>query len=122
MGHVQAALLNRSGTGTDFAVTLVGGFWGFCTRGAASHPLVSVAESHFESQADLLALGYMTHAGYDPQALVTVFERWTGSRVDEEVKSKARAVASSTIYNTSAFDGIKARLAPLPRRVPTLYK
>ena len=82
----------------------------------------------FESQADLLALGYMTNAGYDPQALVTVFDRWAAkSRPDEEVKSIALAlthVAANTILNTLAFDQIKARFAPpiSPRRVPTLYK
>jgi predicted Zn-dependent protease len=90
-------------------------------------PLASLPQSDlFESQADLLALGYMTNAGYDPQALVTVFDRWAGKfGPDEEVKSRAIAlsrIAATTVLNTSAFDEMKARLAPPPRRVPTLYK
>lgn len=131
MGHVQTGQQIRPRTGISVPVMFFGGTWGLCVRtgdGASGMlmPLASRAQYDlFESQSDLLALGYMTNAGYDPQALVTVFDRSTGSRPDEEVKSKAREltnVTASAILNTSAFDQIKARLAPTQRRVPTLYK
>jgi predicted Zn-dependent protease len=82
-----------------------------------------------ESQADMLGLGYMTNAGYDPQALVSVFEHWRGKfGPGEEVRARALALSSvsvTSVLNTSTFDEIKTRLAPRPassRRLPTLYK
>ena len=135
MGHVQAgqyAMPIKSTVGIP--LVFIGGKWGSCVRSAAGAgrvlmPAALLAQSNLlESQADMLGLGYMTNAGYDTQALVSVFDRWRGkSGPDEEVKSKVLAltnVAASTILNTSAFDQIKARLAPppSPRQVPTLYK
>jgi predicted Zn-dependent protease len=123
MGHVQAGQSrNARSTGTGVPVVFVGGPWGACIRAGESAgrtlvPLASLPQTDlFESQADLLALGYMTSAGYDPQALVTIFDRWAGKfGPDEEVESRASAlsiIAATTVLNTSAFDEIKARLAP----------
>ena len=75
----------------------------------------------------MLGLGYMNNAGYDLEALVTVFDHWTGKfRMDEDVKTRAlamRNIRPSTVLNSSDFDRIKARLAPAHaalRRAPTL--
>jgi hypothetical protein len=69
------------------------------------------------------------NGGYDPHALVSVFEHWSGKlRPDEELKTKSDSLARTatlTVVDTSAFAQMKARIAPAtasPRRQPTLYK
>jgi predicted Zn-dependent protease len=134
LGHVQAGQSYRQAKYVgSIPLVFLGGWWGICARtsdGAGGILLpVGMREQSglFESQADMLGLGYLTNAGYDPQALVSVFDRWTGKfRMDEDVKAKALALrntTASTVLNTSDFDRIKARLAPPKatlRRAPTL--
>lgn len=135
MGHVQLGPFVVPATPGGIPLIFAGGRWGSCERSADGAgrmfaPVGSLSRLDIrESEADRLALEYMTNAGYDPQALVSVFEHWRGkSGLDEQVKSRALALTSataSTVLNTSAFDQMKQRLAPLPaspRRIPTLYK
>jgi predicted Zn-dependent protease len=121
LGHVQSGQFSyQKSTGT-IPLLFVGGWWGMCTRtsDAAGRillpPGMREQSGLFESQADILGLGYMTNAGYDPQALVTVFDHWTGKfRVGEDIKTEAlamRTVTANTVLNTSDFDRIKARLS-----------
>jgi predicted Zn-dependent protease len=123
LGHVQAGQFYRpNGSLGTIPLVFIGGRWGMCTRtsDAAGGMLLPIGMREqsglFESQADMLGLGYMINAGYDPQALVSVFDHWTGKfRMGEDVKTKAlamRNVTASTVLNTSDFDRIKARLAP----------
>lgn len=123
LGHVQAGQFYRAnGSLGTIPLVFIGGRWGMCTRtsddaGGMLLPIGMREQSGlFESQADMLGLGYMINAGYDPQALVSVFDHWTGKfRMGEDVKTKAlamRNVTASTVLNTSDFDRIKARLAP----------
>ena len=103
---------------------------GILLRGDAGQRLIPITNSDFvverESESDMLALGYMMNAGYDPQALVSIFDRLAANyRSDEKVRAKAAALSNAaavTILNTSAFDQIKAHLMPPTRRVPTLFK
>src|SRR5579872_3988325 len=69
MGHVQAGQSSRS-TSTTIGTPLIlmGGPWGYCARGHSGYSSIVAQTNLFEAQADLLGLGYLTHAGYDPQA------------------------------------------------------
>lgn len=124
MGHVQAGKFQTRSPGVSVPLIFLG-----CLRSNGGMGMVPRANAPefelFESQADLLGLGYLVNAGYDPLAMVTVFDRWAGKYPpDEEVRSKAAALsraASSYILNTSEFDRIKSRLKP-PRRVPSLLR
>lgn len=126
MGHVQAGQSSRSNPSTTgIPVIFMGGPWGYCVRARNGRRSMLAQTDLFETQADFLGLGYLTHAGYDPQALVSVFAHGEFSP-REEVKSMAVALTNaSTVLNTSAFDEIRRRLTlpPTPRpAVPTLYK
>jgi predicted Zn-dependent protease len=130
LGHVQAGTFYVSNA--TIPTVFVGDRWGTCRRtsGGALMPLGTREQSSlFEAQADMLGLGYITNAGYDPQALVSVFDHWTGKFAPaDDTKTRAlalRNVAANQIENTSDFDRIKARLTPpkeAPRRAPTLVK
>jgi predicted Zn-dependent protease len=124
MGHVQAGQpVGRASNVNAIPIVFIGGPWGLCARGRVA--FMPEQARLLEAQADLLGLGYLTHAGYDPQALVSVFDHGR-FRPDDTVKSMAVALTSaSTVLNTSTFDQIKRHLTPppLPRPpVPTLYK
>jgi len=96
----------------------------------------------FEAQADWLGLQYMYRAGYDPQAFITIFEKLEAL---EKHKPGALSKAFSThpptadriarseneiatimpprpdyVVTTSEFDDIKARLARLENKRPTI--
>jgi hypothetical protein len=112
----------------------VGGPWGSCLRDHAFLLLPSAQADVFEIQVDMLGLGYLMSAGYDPQSLVAVFGRWNGrfgpiEQVGVEAVALGR-VARDAVLNTSAFDQFKSRLArrsvPHPDnsldRPPTLHR
>ena len=123
MGHVQAGQSSRPATTTTgIPVIFMAGAWGYCVRGRNGHPWMAAQTELFEAQADLLGLGYLTHAGYDPQALVSVFKDGRMGP-DDTVRSMAVALTmASTVLNTSIFDQMKRRLTPPPLPRPTLYR
>jgi len=103
MGHVQTGQFTRptKAIGASVPLVFVGGRWGSCVRsadgtGQVLMPVGLFAQSDLrESQADMLGLGYLTNAGYEPEALVSVFEQWRGkSGPGEEVRAKAAALTS----------------------------
>jgi hypothetical protein len=131
MGHVQSGQALKQLAPATTAHVFIGGPWGSCLRyGFLTLPADTLAQADLlEVQADMLGLGYLVNAGYDPQSLVSVFEHWRGRfRPDEQVRAKALALsrfAGDTVLNTSAFDVIRSRLATRispPRRPPTLNK
>jgi predicted Zn-dependent protease len=135
LGHAQSGQFYNSGKTPQLGtipLVFVGDQWGVCRRTSLQTILMPVAMREqsglFETQADMLGLGYMTNAGYDPQALAGVFDHWTGKiPLSDDTKTKAlelRNAAVNPIENSSDFDAIKARLTP-PRvaaRRPTLIK
>jgi predicted Zn-dependent protease len=136
LGHAQSGQfydLGKSPAVGGIPVVFLGDRWGVCTRTSVEKILMPLSMREqsklFEAQADLLGLGYVTNANYDPQALVSVFDHWTGKiPLAEDAKTKAlelRNAAVNPIENTSDFDTIKARITPVKvamRRVPTLIK
>jgi predicted Zn-dependent protease len=126
MGHAQTGQLNRPAqwASSTVPVIFVSGEWGLCERSNdGSRPSMLTARraaqaSLIEAQADMLGLGYMVNGGYAPQALISVFEHWSGKlRPDEEVKGISDSisnVAAVTVLRKSAFDQMKARFALSP--------
>ena len=130
MGHVQSGQPLKQ-IAAPLPLVFIGGPWGSCWRnGLSTLPVgLSARAEILEAQADMLGLGYLVNAGYDPQALVTVLRRWNAKLgPDEGIGVKAMELERSmenTIVNTSAFDDIKARLAPRlspQHHPPTLNK
>ena len=119
----------------------VGGGLGYAVRSAASIglPLTFLTFSRgFEAEADYLGLQYMYKAGYDPQALISFFEKiqaenkkkpgtlskafsthpQTPDRIQksqEEIRTILPARAQYVV-TTSEFDDVKTRLAALENR------
>ena len=139
LGHAQSGQFFNSGNSRQLGtipLVFIGDQWGVCGRTSdkTNRVLLPVGMQEqsrlFEAQADMLGLGYMTNAGYDPQALVRVFDRWRGKiPVGEDTRTRAlelRNAAVNPIENTSDFDAIKARIPSArvaERRVPpTLIK
>lgn len=122
MGHSQIGPVTSPGqlAGNEIPLIFWGGPWGSCNRssdgsaGTSLMPKRAVQAELSEAQADLLALGYLVNGGYDPHALASVFEHWSGKlRPDEGIKDRSNALVKimpNPIVNTSAFDQIKARL------------
>jgi beta-barrel assembly-enhancing protease len=93
---------------------------------------------NFEAQADYLGLQYMYKAGYDPQALVSFFEKvealekkkpgtlakvfeshpQTPDRIEKSQQEIASILPAKPQYlvSTSEFDDVKSRLAQLENR------
>jgi predicted Zn-dependent protease len=93
---------------------------------------------NFEAQADYLGLQYMYKAGYDPQSLVSFFEKvealekkkpgtlakvfeshpQTPDRIEKSQQEIATILPAKPQYlvTTSEFDDVKARLAELENR------
>lgn len=139
LGHAQSGQffnLAKSPQLGTIPLVFVGHQWGVCGRTSDKTfrvllPVSAQEQSRlFEAQADMLGLGYMTNAGYDPQALVRVFDHWPGKiPVGDDTKTRAlelRNAAVNPIENTSDFDAMKARIPPAKvaeKRVPpTLIK
>src|SRR5262249_22552781 len=84
IGHIQSRQYGRLGNSPNAMSLIIGvGKWGTCIRSngrpdAAPMPARLIAQSDLrEFQADVLGLGYMANAGYDPEALFSVSERWS---------------------------------------------
>jgi predicted Zn-dependent protease len=136
IGHSQTGLKNAPARLSGNAVPLIflGGPWGSCDRSPDGTrlilPIAWLAQASLaEVQADMLALGYLVNAGYDPHAMISVFEHWSGKLLPgEELKVKSDSLARTatlTVVDTSAFEQMKARLTPAAvsrRRPPTLYR
>jgi beta-barrel assembly-enhancing protease len=95
----------------------------------------------FEAEADYFGIQYMYKAGYDPNALINLFEKiqalekrkpgtlsrafathpQTPNRIQKSQKEIATILAPRDHYieNTSEFDDVKARLAITRNRLPT---
>jgi len=81
-----------------------------------------------ENHADLLAAGYLANAGYEPQALLTLYDRTQqrfapNSEVRRMVSERSMAMTDA-VLDTHEFQQIKTQLtaAKPVRRTPTLYR
>ena len=92
----------------------------------------------FESQADFLGVQYMYHAGYDPQAFITIFEKLenlqktkpnlfakafsTHPQTPDRIEATQKEIAAilpprdEYVVTTSEFDDVKARLARIENK------
>ncbi len=142
IGHAAARHATRQATRGQLAKiagvslgVLVPGWAGFAARQTAS-AAAPVASLHFsrayETEADLLGVGYLQEAGYDPNASVDMFERIasterktpgavsklflshppTGDRIakTQAAIGKLRGNGESYVLNTSEFEVIRNRL------------
>ena len=145
--HVCAHHAVREMTRLNYAqigaipVIFIGGWTGLGIYEAASVgvPITFLEFSReFESQADYLGVQYMYRAGYDPQALITFFEKvqalekhkpgmvskafsnhpLTPERIRHVQEEIARILPARDQYmvTTSEFDDVKARLARIENK------
>jgi predicted Zn-dependent protease len=124
IGHLQAGLSSK--IVKSVPIFFLGEF-GSCTRVTKGVPRALVPQQLLgspdqEAEADLIALQLLTRAGYDPDALVSVFDRWAArSAPATAVREQAAALRIGTqVVDTSAFGRIRARLLAIapPSRVP----
>ena len=147
IAHVAARHGTRQATRGELAnyatlpLIFMGGWSGYAIQGAASAviPMGFLKFSRqFESEADMLGLQYLYHAGYDPTAFVDFFEKiesmektrpgtmakvfathpMTQDRIaaaQENIQENLPA-RPEYILNTSEFMDVKARLAMLEGR------
>lgn len=106
----------------------LGGWMGSCARVGerSAVPVAFLARAgRDEEQADLLALEYLDRAGYDPNALVEVFDRLPrettpeAARMTDGVRGKAREYSPNGrpyITTSSGFNAIRARLPEFSAR------
>jgi predicted Zn-dependent protease len=145
--HVCAHHAAREMTRLNYAqlgaipLMMIGGWAGYGVY-EASGVAVPVAfmkfSREFEAQADYLGVQYMYRAGYDPQALITFFEKvqalekhkpgmvakafsdhpQTPDRILRTQEEIAQILPPRKEYlvNTSEFDDVKARLARIESR------
>jgi predicted Zn-dependent protease len=141
--HHAARQMTRGQWANILTVPLifVGGGIGYAARSAAGLglPLTFMSFSRgFESEADYLGTQYMYAAGYDPQAMISFFEKveaqekkkpgslakafashpQTPDRMEKIQKEMATILPPKEQYleTTSEFDQVKARLAALENR------
>ena len=142
IAHITARHGTRSASRSLGANTLssvplmfLGGWNGSCARTPGNRaPLAwqNVA-GRYEEEADLLALGYLDQAGYDPNGLVDGFDRLgteqipATARMTATVREQAQQYsAKGRTYTTtsSEFVEIRGRLKPIARQqneqTPTL--
>lgn len=144
ISHVTARHVMRQMTRSNWAniasipLIFIGGGAGYAARAATSF-LVPVTfmkfQRGFEAEADYLGIEYMYHAGYDPQGLVSMFEKFEAlekrkpgalakafsshPQTPDRVAASEKEIATilppkdSYIENTSEFDEVKARLAKI---------
>jgi predicted Zn-dependent protease len=141
IGHAAARHATRQATRGQLAqfltlpLAVLTGWRGLAAREAASAvaPVVSLHFSRtFETEADRMGLGYLSEAGYDPEASVDMFERIesmerkkpgavskffmshppTGDRIAKTQQQIARLRESTEGYiiNTSEFEEVRTRL------------
>jgi predicted Zn-dependent protease len=147
IAHVALRHGTRGQTRADIAnimtipLIFVGGGIGYAARQVAGIglPLTFLKFSRgFESEADYFGLQYMYHAGYDPNAFVTIFEKLqaldkkkpgslskafsthpqTPDRIANTQKEIATVLPAREQYieTTSEFNDVKARLAAIENR------
>jgi beta-barrel assembly-enhancing protease len=147
IAHVAARHGTRQATRAEIAnwaslpLIFLGGWAGYGIRQAAglALPLGFLKFSRgFEEEADYLGVQYMYAAGYDPNGMVTFFERiqakekhkpgavskafsthpQTPERIDRAQKEIAQLLPSKEAYivTTSDFDSIKGRLQGIENR------
>jgi predicted Zn-dependent protease len=146
--HVCAHHAMREMTRLNYAqiasiapMILIGGYTGYGIYEATSIaiPMTFLEFSReFEAQADYLGIQYMYRAGYDPQGLVTMFEKLedlqkhkpgavarafadhpqTPDRIQHSQEEIARILPPRPEYleTTSEFDQVKARLARIENK------
>ncbi len=147
ISHVVAHHAVREQTRANYAqfgtipLIFVGGGLGYGIYEAANIgiPLTFLQFSReFEAQADFLGTQYLYHAGYDPQALISFFEKVQNlekrkpglvarafethpatpdriARTQEEIATLLPA-RSQYLETTSEFDDVKARLARIENK------
>jgi beta-barrel assembly-enhancing protease len=142
IGHAAARHATRQATRGQLARIagiplgiLIPGWAGLAASQTAS-AATPVASLHFsrayETEADLLGIGYLSEAGYDPNASIEMFERIasterktpgavskvflshppTSDRIakTQTAIGKLKGEASSYVLNTSEFEAVRARL------------
>jgi predicted Zn-dependent protease len=127
MAHEIAHVAARHGTReasrgdivtyASFALIFVGGLPGYLIQSAASVaiPMGFLRFSRgFESEADMLGLQYLYRAGYDPTALVDLFET-----IESREKKKPGTVARAFSSHPLTQDRIKAAQANIQRYLPS---
>ena len=144
IGHIAARHGTRQASQAQMTqlatipLIFLGGWGGICARGAAS-VLTPVGllgyQRSFESEADMLGLQYLYKSGYDPEALVDIFEKIlsgdlkkhpqlakllsthpeTGDRISKVQKNIEAMLRDQPQYivTTSGFAEVKARLYEL---------
>jgi hypothetical protein len=134
--------MNYAELGTIPLIMMTGYSWTGYGIYEASQLAIPVAflqfSRDFESQADYLGVQYMYRAGYDPQALITFFEKvqalekrkpglvarafsdhpQTPDRIlhTQEEIAKILPAKSEYLVTTSEFDQVKARLARIENK------
>jgi predicted Zn-dependent protease len=147
ISHVAAHHAMREQTRLNYAqlgtipLIMIGGYAGYGIYEAAQIgvPMTFLKFSRdFEAQADYLGVQYMYRAGYDPEALVTFFEKvqslekhkpgmiskafdshpQTPSRIEACQKEIAEILPARDQYlvTTSEFNDVKARLARIQNK------
>jgi beta-barrel assembly-enhancing protease len=147
ISHVAAHHAAREQTRMNYAqlgtipLIFIGGWTGYGIYEAANIgiPLTFLQFSRdFEAQADFLGVQYMYRAGYDPEGLVTIFEKLenlektkpslfakafeTHPATPERIESVQKEIATilpprdEYIVTTSEFDDVKARLARIENK------
>ena len=147
IAHVALRHGTRGQTRADIAnimtipLIFVGGGIGYAARQVAGIglPLTFLKFSRgFEAEADYFGLQYMYHAGYDPNAFVTIFEKLqaldkkkpgslskalsTHPQTPDRIANTQKEIASvlpardQYIETTSEFNDVKARLAAIENR------
>ncbi len=147
IGHVSAHHAARQMTRMEYAqigmvpLMFIGGYTGYGIYEAAqiAVPLSFLSFSRsFEAQADWLGVQYMYRSGYDPQAMVQIFEKLnalekrkpgvlarafsdhpaTPDRIANSEEEIATILPARPDYvvSTSEFDDVKARLARLQNK------
>jgi predicted Zn-dependent protease len=147
IAHVAAHHAAREQTRMNYAqlgtipLIFIGGYAGYGIYEAAQIgiPLTFLSFSRdFESQADFLGVQYMYHAGYDPQAFITIFEKLenlqktkpnlfakafsTHPQTPDRIEATQKEIAAilpprdEYVVTTSEFDDVKARLARIENK------
>jgi predicted Zn-dependent protease len=147
IAHIAARHATRTATRGEIAqlatvpLIFMGGWPGYGARQAASVliPIQFLQFSRaFEAEADLLGIEYLYKTGYDPEAMVDMFEKIqalgqkqpglvakvfsthpaTGDRIVQTQKNIQELLKEQPQYviSTSEFDRVKARLLALENR------
>jgi beta-barrel assembly-enhancing protease len=147
LGHAAARHATRQVTRNDIITVgsiplLLFGGWGILAHQAASSLAGPMAMFHFsrafETEADLLGIQYLWKTGYDPTAIVDMFERvesterkqpgsvsklfrthpLTGDRIEKTQKNIDELLPGRSEYvlNTSEYEDVRARLGGLSQQ------